>query len=74
MNIKMSLNELSLNVMKTVYMSFRYCRDIRRKAINIIIIGITIQVVEQSKYFAVYIDSQMKYDKHLLLKILDQKN
>ena len=61
----LALNQLSLNIMKTVYITFRNYCDRVPKDMNIKIKGIKLNRVECCKYLGVIIDYKLRWDRHI---------
>ena len=64
-SIWLALNKLSLNIKKTVYITFgNYCDSVP-KDMNIHIQGIKLSRVEYCKYLGIIIDYRLMWDKHI---------
>lgn len=61
----LAINKLSLNVNKTVYMTFGNYFDSVPSALNIVIQNQNVQRVEFHKYLGVVFDFNMKWDEHI---------
>lgn len=61
----LAFNKLSLNVNKTVFITFGCYSDSVPAQVDISIMGDNIKRVEQTKYLGIIFDSNLKWDKHI---------
>ena len=59
------MDKLSLNIKKTVHMTFgNYCDSVPEE-LNIHIQGIELNRIEYCKYLGIVIDYKLRWDKHI---------
>ena len=69
-----SLNELSLNVNKTVFMALEIYSNSVPNNLKFLIENKKIERVYSAKYLGIIIDSNMKCDKHILRILLQERD